>query len=246
MWSLWRNTAGPAVGHLVRAHALEDARAVVQRVREHVDLGVLVGDELAVHPDLMAHVTAPPAPPWSPRRWSRCRPGRPVRTPFSRARSTADSTAAASSSRPESVAQHQRGGEDHPDRVGDPLAGDVGRRAVDGLEQAGADRRRGWRSAACPSEPVSIDASSERMSPNMFSVTITSKCRGAAISFIAAASTSRCSSSMFGNSSAWMRVTTVAPQPRSCRARWPCRRSSRGYFAASKPARAIRSISSTV
>ena len=48
-----------------------------------------------------------------------------------------------------------------------------------------------------PIEPVSIAASSERMSPNMFSVTITSKWRGAATSCIAALSTSsaraRCS-----------------------------------------------------
>ena len=33
------------------------------------------------------------------------------------------------------MAQHQRGGQDHADRVGDPLARDVGRRAVHGLEQ---------------------------------------------------------------------------------------------------------------
>ena len=36
---------------LVGAHALEHAGPVVQRVREHVHLRVLVGDELAVHPD---------------------------------------------------------------------------------------------------------------------------------------------------------------------------------------------------
>ena len=47
-----------------------------------------------------------------------------------------------------------------------------------------------------PIEPVSIAASSLRMSPNMFSVRITSKCRGAEISCIAALSTSRCSSSI--------------------------------------------------
>ena len=59
-----------------------------------------------------------------------------------------------------------------------------------------------------PSEPVSIADSSERMSPNMFSVTMTSKCRGAATSFIAALSTSRCSSSMLGNSAACTSRTT--------------------------------------
>ena len=59
-----------------------------------------------------------------------------------------------------------------------------------------------------PIEPVSIAASSERMSPNMFSVTITSKWRGAEISRIAALSTSRCSSSMWGNSAPWSPPTT--------------------------------------
>ena len=39
---------------VVAAHALEDARAVVQTMGEHVDLGVLPGDELAVHPDEVA------------------------------------------------------------------------------------------------------------------------------------------------------------------------------------------------
>ena len=55
---------------------------------------------------------------------------------------------------------------------------------------------------------MSIAASSLRMSPNMFSVRITSKWRGAATSFIAAESTSWCSSSTFGNSSECTRVTT--------------------------------------
>ena len=71
-----------------------------------------------------------------------------------------------------------------------------------------ARRRRARRSGACRCEPVSIAASSLRMSPNMFSVRITSKWRGAATSCIAALSTSRCSSSTFGNSSECTRVTT--------------------------------------
>ena len=52
--------AGAAVG-LVRADALEDPRAVVQRVREDVDLRVGPVDELAVHPDLLGllHATGP-------------------------------------------------------------------------------------------------------------------------------------------------------------------------------------------
>jgi hypothetical protein len=36
---------------LVGADALEHARSVVQAVRQDVDLGVLPGDELPVHPD---------------------------------------------------------------------------------------------------------------------------------------------------------------------------------------------------
>ena len=42
----------PARG-LVRPDALEDAAAVVQRVGEHVDLGVVPVHQLAVHPDLV-------------------------------------------------------------------------------------------------------------------------------------------------------------------------------------------------
>ena len=46
---------------VVAAHALEDAGAVVQAVREYVDLRVLPVDELAVHPDevRLLHVFAP-------------------------------------------------------------------------------------------------------------------------------------------------------------------------------------------
>ena len=44
-----------------------------------------------------------------------------------------------------------------------------------------------------PSEPASIEASSVRMSPNMFSVTITSKSRGRLSRCMAAESTSMCS-----------------------------------------------------
>ena len=51
-----------------------------------------------------------------------------------------------------------------------------------------------------PIEPVSIAASSLRMSPNRFSVTITSKSVGRLTSCIAALSTSRCSSGMSGRS----------------------------------------------
>ena len=49
-----------------------------------------------------------------------------------------------------------------------------------------------------PIEPVSIDASSERMSPNMLPVTTTSNCLGARTSCMAALSTSMCESSTSG------------------------------------------------
>ena len=45
-----------------------------------------------------------------------------------------------------------------------------------------------------PMEPVIIEASSERISPNMFSVTMTSNCAGSFTSCIAELSTSICSS----------------------------------------------------
>ena len=59
-----------------------------------------------------------------------------------------------------------------------------------------------------PIEPVSMAASSERMSPNMFSVTITSKWVGAETSCMAALSTSTCSSSTWENSLACSSLTT--------------------------------------
>jgi len=52
--------------------------------------------------------------------------------------------------------------------------------------------------ASIPSDPVSMDASSERMSPNMFSVTITSNWDGWRTSCIAVLSTSWSMSSMSG------------------------------------------------
>ena len=48
----------------------------------------------------------------------------------------------------EPVAKHHRDREEGRERVGDPAAGDVGRRAVHGLEQAWAGRRRGLPRAA--------------------------------------------------------------------------------------------------
>jgi hypothetical protein len=47
---------GRALGRVVGAHAFEGAAAVVQRVAQHVDLGVAPFDHLAVHPDLAVAV----------------------------------------------------------------------------------------------------------------------------------------------------------------------------------------------
>src|SRR5574338_1311217 len=49
-----------------------------------------------------------------------------------------------------------------------------------------------------PIEPVSMEASSDRMSPNMLPVTTTSNCLGLRTSCIAALSTYRCDSSTCG------------------------------------------------
>ena len=74
-----------------------------------------------------------------------------------------------------------------------------------------------------PSEPASTDASSDRMSPNRFSVTMTSKSAGRRISSIAHESTSWCSSLD-------VRELGARPRRRPCataatwRARSPCRR----------------------
>jgi hypothetical protein len=58
-------------------------------------------------------------------------------------------------------------------------------------------------------EPASIEASSVRMSPNMFSVTITSKSAGRRSRCMAQASTSTCSIWTSGNSSAVTRLVTA-------------------------------------
>ena len=64
-----------------------------------------------------------------------------------------------------------------------------------------------------PIDPASIDASSVKMSPNMFSVTITSKSAGRRMRYIAQASTRMCSSSRWGNCRAPLRGDPP-PQPR--------------------------------
>src|ERR1700723_3690905 len=64
-----------------------------------------------------------------------------------------------------------------------------------------------------PMDPASMDASSVRISPNMFSVTMTSKSRGLCKRCMAAESTSMCSTVTSGNSTGMMRLT-VARQSR--------------------------------
>ena len=176
--------AGAVVEAVLRTWTLASSQATnspfIQMTRPSPRVGVCDGVMRIRAPSLRA--------PRSPRRSSpRCRLALAVGAgevggaqPAASARSTADSRAA----RPrramtEPVAQHHRHREERGERVGDALAGDVGRRAVDGLEQARARRRRGCAEGSIPSEPVSIAASSLRMSPNMFSVTITSNSAGA-------------------------------------------------------------------
>ncbi len=168
---------------VVAAHALEDAGAVVQAVRQDVDLGVLPGDEFSVHPDEVGglHVHLAPirgcrALPGSP---ARCLPRRPDRRcagPRRVRASTADSTAAASLSKPRPWRSIIAAERNIASGLATPLPGDVGRGAVHGLEQPGSPSAPSEALGSIPIEPVSIAASSERMSPNMFSVRITSKC----------------------------------------------------------------------
>ncbi len=89
-------------------------------------------------------------------------------------------------------AQHHGRTQDGGQRVGHALAGDVG------------GRSRGWArtgpgclpfrlaEGSMPMEPVSMEASSHRMSPNMLPVTTTSNALGALTSCMAALSTYMC------------------------------------------------------
>ena len=85
----------------------------------------------------------------------------------------------------EGVAQRHGEGEDAGDRIGLALPGDVGRRAVHRLVErlrpavfgSGAPSEA---EGSMPSEPVSMAATSDSMSPNRLSVTMTSNCFGAA------------------------------------------------------------------
>ena len=105
-----------------------------------------------------------------------------VRYPAASTSSTARSTSLASSREIEGVAQHHGEAEQRGERVGEALAGDVGGGAVHRLvERPAAPRASVAPSDAdgsMPSEPVSIAAQSDSMSPKRLSVTMTSNCLG--------------------------------------------------------------------
>ena len=98
-----------------------------------------------------------------------------------------------------------------------------------------------------PIEPASIDASSDRMSPKMLPVTITSNCLGARTSCIAALSTYMCESATSGYSRP-SRVTTSRHRIEvSSTLALSTEHSLRPRArAVSKPTRAMRSISGTL
>src|SRR5262249_6430983 len=101
--------------------------------------------------------------------------------------------------------------QDRAERIGNALPGDVGRAAVHRIVARGqpAVLERPERSGgSMPSEPTAIAAQSERMSPNMLSVTITSKCLGSRTSCMAQLSTYMWRSVMSLNSAAWSAVTS--------------------------------------
>ena len=108
-----------------------------------------------------------------------------------------------------------RAGPDRADRVGDPLARDVGRRAVHGLEHRREARARGsgWPTGAMPIEPATAAARSERMSPNRLEATITSN-------------QSRVEHELAARASMWYLLGLdsgcSAPRPRSARPRTAC------------------------
>ena len=109
---------------------------------------------------------------------------------------------AAASARPEAVLEQQRRRAQHR-RRGSPTP----RPAMSGAEPCTGSKIPGPPSerladGASPRPPVIAAARSERMSPNMFSVTSTSNCSGAIASCIAALSTSMCSTCTSGYSGA--------------------------------------------
>ena len=104
--------------------------------------------------------------------------------------------------------------------VGDTVAGEVGRRAVDGLVQRGPSPARPR--AGAPSDPATTPASSLRMSPNRLSVSSTSKRCGACSSSKPPRPRSGARASTSGYSRGDPRHHAAATGARP-RARSPCR-----------------------
>src|SRR6185312_7832383 len=152
----------------------------------------------------------------------------------------------------EAQPQRHREAQDRAQRIGDALPAMSGALPCTGSKNAGR-----WPSGpggpkeaegSMPSEPVAIAAASDRMSPNMLSVSSTSNCAGARTICMAQLSTSmwlRSTSANSASCSAWT----------SCRHSWPAsitlalstevtRR--RRVRANSKPKRATRRISELV
>src|ERR1019366_8554842 len=168
---------GAEVG-LVATDALEYPGAVVQAVRQDVDLGVLPGDEISVHPDEVGGLHGVCAPvrgfralPWSP---ARCRPCLPDRVCADPRRARVQQPIL--QPWPPLPRPAQRG-----EAIPPPGKQREGRRppappcpAMSGAEPCTGSNMPGPSEpsealGSIPIEPVIIAASSERMSPNMFS-----------------------------------------------------------------------------
>src|SRR5215831_13332079 len=136
----------------------------------------------------------------------------------------------------ERVAQEHPRGEDGRDGIGHTLPCNVGRGAMHGLAEG-----------SMPMEPARMAASSERMSPKVFSVTMVSKCVGLCTRAMAQLSTSTCSSCTWGYSFP-TRVTTSRQSCETTRtlALSTEARRFRRFMATSKATRATRSISRDV
>ena len=95
-----------------------------------------------------------------------------------------------------------------------------------------------------PMEPVIMDASSERMSPNIFSVTITSNWLGSLTICMAQLSTSMSLSSTLGYSADSLCITDFQRRLESSTLLFSTEQSfPRRFRAVSKPMRPMRSIS---
>ena len=99
------------------------------------------------------------------------------------------------------VDEHEHGAEKEARRVGEVLSGAAGGRSVDGLEH-----RVAWSpmfaEPARPTEPAIWAATSDRMSPYRFGMTMTSNASGVSAILAAPMSTIQCSFSMSGYSAA--------------------------------------------